>query len=169
MVEVVVDRGVGGGKLLQGLYVPELRHRSFSSSERLVGILSPIVEPPTALLLGDVADRFHRPWVRPKSVCYDRMWPAIALHGALQELQGCLAIPALRSKDLQHLAFVIYRTPEIMRLSIDPDEYLVQVPAPLRKRPMMKASFPDRGPKHRTEPVPPEPHCLVADVDAPLE
>ena len=39
--------------------------------------------------------------------------------------------------------------PEIMRLSIDPDEHLVQVPAPLRKR-LMKASLPDRGRKHRT-------------------
>ena len=35
-VEVVVDRGVGGGKLLESFHVPELRHRSFSSSERLV-------------------------------------------------------------------------------------------------------------------------------------
>ncbi|MGB6907501.1 MAG: hypothetical protein WBE04_10370, partial [Methyloceanibacter sp.] len=57
----------------------------------------------------------------------------------------------------------------IMRLSIDPDEYLVQVSAPLRKRPMMKASFPDRGRKHRTEAIPPKPNRLVADVDAPLE
>ena len=44
---------------------PELRHRSFSSSERLVGILSPIVEPPTALLIGSIADYFHRRSVRP--------------------------------------------------------------------------------------------------------
>ena len=36
LVEVVVDRGVGGSEFLQGPYVPELRHRSFSSSERLV-------------------------------------------------------------------------------------------------------------------------------------
>jgi len=43
IVEVIVDRGMGGGKLLEGFYAPELRHRSFSSSERLVGILSPIV------------------------------------------------------------------------------------------------------------------------------
>ena len=34
---------------------------------------------------------------------------------------------------------------------------------------MMKASLPDRGRKHRTEPVPPVPNHLVADVDAPLE
>jgi hypothetical protein len=56
-----------------------------------------------------------------------------------------------------------------MRLSIDPDEHLVQVPTPVRKRPMMKASFPDLVREHRTETVPPEPHCLVADVDAPLK
>ncbi len=36
LVEVVVDRGMGGGEFLQGLYISELRHRSFSSSERLV-------------------------------------------------------------------------------------------------------------------------------------
>jgi hypothetical protein len=64
---------------------------------------------------------------------------------------------------------VIDRTPEIMRLAIDPDEHLVQVPVPLRKRPMMKASFPDLVGEHRTETVPPEPHCLVTDVEAPLE
>ena len=35
-VEVIVDRGVGGGELLESFHVPELRHHSFSSSERLV-------------------------------------------------------------------------------------------------------------------------------------
>jgi hypothetical protein len=34
---------------------------------------------------------------------------------------------------------------------------------------MMKASFPDLVGEHRTETVPPEPHCLVTDVEAPLE
>ena len=36
LVEVIVDRSMGGGKLLEGFHVPELRHRSFSSTERLV-------------------------------------------------------------------------------------------------------------------------------------
>ena len=36
VVEVVVDRGMGGGKLLESFHVPELRHRLFSSSEWLV-------------------------------------------------------------------------------------------------------------------------------------
>jgi hypothetical protein len=33
----------------------------------------------------------------------------------------------------------------------------------------MKASFLDLVREHRTETVPPEPHCLVTDVEAPLE
>ena len=36
VVEVVVDQGMGGGKLLESFHVPELRHCSFSSSEWLV-------------------------------------------------------------------------------------------------------------------------------------
>jgi len=36
-----------------------------------------------------------------------------------------------------------------------PDEHLVQVPAPVRKRPMMKASLPDLVGEHRTEAIPP--------------
>jgi hypothetical protein len=92
---------------------------------------------------------------------------SVTLHRAFQEFQRSPAIPPLRSKDLKHLAFVIYRTPEIMRLSIDPDEYLVQVPTPVRIRPMMMASFPDRGRKHRTEPVPPVPGLISRQSSTP--
>ena len=71
VVEMIVDRGMDGGELLQGLYVSELRHRSFSSPERLVGILGSIVEPPTALLIGRITDYLHCRSVRPKPVGYD--------------------------------------------------------------------------------------------------
>ena len=35
-IEMIVDRGMDGSKLLQGLHVPKFRHRAFSSPERLV-------------------------------------------------------------------------------------------------------------------------------------
>ena len=69
----------------------------------------------------------------------------------------------------KHLAFVIHGAPQIVHLSVDPHEYLVQVPSPLRKQPMMNPPLPDLCREHRTEPVPPETHRLVADVDATLE
>ena len=66
LVKVVVDRGMDGGEFLQGLYISELRHRSFSSSERLVGILGSIVEPPTGVTADILpayiaSDGVHRP------------------------------------------------------------------------------------------------------------
>ena len=68
LVEVIVDRGVGGGEFLQGLYVSELRHRTFSSPERLVGILGSIIAPPTTLLIGCIANYVHRRSIRPKPI-----------------------------------------------------------------------------------------------------
>src|SRR5680860_1673843 len=64
-VEVIVDRGVGGGKLLESFHVHKRRHRPFSSPERRAGIFCAIVEPPTTLLIGSIADYFHRRSVRP--------------------------------------------------------------------------------------------------------
>ena len=36
LIEMIVNRGMGGGKFLQGPHVPEHRHRPLSSSERLM-------------------------------------------------------------------------------------------------------------------------------------
>jgi hypothetical protein len=83
--------------------------------------------------------------------------------------QSCLAIPPFRRKYFVHLTFVIDRSPQIMRLAVDPNENLVQVPAPVRIRMMMNPSLADRSSEHRAEPVPPETHRLVAHVDAAFE
>ena len=60
LVDVVVDRGVGGGKFLQGLYIPEPGHRAFPSPEWLVGILGSIVKPLSAYLTTCDPNDFHR-------------------------------------------------------------------------------------------------------------
>jgi hypothetical protein len=36
LIEVVVDRGMGGGELLQAAHPPEELHRPLSSSQRLI-------------------------------------------------------------------------------------------------------------------------------------
>ena len=60
LIEMIMDRGVDGGEFLQGFNVPELRHRPLSSSERLMRVFGPIVEPATALLGDSVTDHLHR-------------------------------------------------------------------------------------------------------------
>jgi hypothetical protein len=49
-----------GDEFLQGSHAPEAKHRPFSSSKRLVGILSPIIEPAASFLFVCVANDLHR-------------------------------------------------------------------------------------------------------------
>jgi hypothetical protein len=54
-------------------------------------------------------------------------------------------------------------------LTIDPDEILTEVPAPVRECPHpIDPVAADLGGKYRPEPVPPEPHGLKTNVDAAL-
>ena len=49
-----------GSEFLQGLDVSEPHHRSFPSSERLMGMLGSIVEPSSTVLTLQDANLFHR-------------------------------------------------------------------------------------------------------------
>ena len=64
---------------------------------------------------------------------------------------------------------MIYGPPEVVRLAVDPHEHLVQVPAPAGIRMVLDTALSDLRCEHRTEPVPPEPHGLVTNIDAALE
>ncbi len=59
--------------------------------------------------------------------------------------------------------------PQVMRLAIDANKNLVQVPTPVRIVAPLNTTHSDLGGEHRTEPVPPETYRLVADIDATLE
>ena len=159
---------MNGSKFLQGLYVPEIDHCRFPSSERLVRVLGPVVEPTTAGPGGRIADHSHRSPVGRKPVRDDRSWPAITLHRAFQKPECGPAIPPFRGKNLKHFTFVVNGAPQIAGLPVDPHEHLIKVPAPVRIPMTMNPTPPDLGCKQRTEPVPPVPHGLVADVDATL-
>ena len=168
VVEVVVDRSMDGGEFLQGLDVSEPRHRPFPSSERLVRVLGPVVEPTTAGLGGRITDHIHRSTVWPEPVRDDRSRPAITLHRAPRKLKRSPAISAPRGQDLEHFAFVIDRVPQIAGLPVDPHEHLIKVPASDRPVAPGYPPPPDLAGEQRAKTVPPEPHRLVADVDAAL-
>ena len=70
----------------------------------------------------------------------DSDFPDDVIPSALQRPQGGPAIPLRRRENLEFPAFVIYRTPQAIRLTIDLNEHLVQLPAPLRKRPVIVSS-----------------------------
>jgi len=92
----------------------------------------------------------------------------MAFHRALQKFERSLAITAFRRENLKHLTLMIHGPPEVVGRAIDPHKHLVQMPAPLRIGPMMKTVLSYLRGEHWTEPVPPEPQCLLADVDTTL-
>lgn len=60
--------------------------------------------------------------------------------------------------------------PKVFLLAVDPDEHLVQMPAPMGVGAhMLDPLAADLGGEHWTEPVPPEADGFMADVDATLE
>ncbi len=68
------------------------------------------------------------------------------------------------------LTLVIDGAPKVLLLTVDPDENLVQMPAPMSELAHLLHPPPaDVGGEHRSEPVPPEPHRLVTNTDPPLE
>lgn len=58
--------------------------------------------------------------------------------------------------------------PEIVPLAVDLDENLVQVSPPVARTQAFDTPLSKFRGKHRPEPVPLEPHCFMANVDAPL-
>jgi hypothetical protein len=56
LIKMVVDGDVNRGEFLGRFHLPELEHGPFSSSERLVCVLGPVVLPAAAVLAVLVAD-----------------------------------------------------------------------------------------------------------------
>ncbi|KAF0231185.1 MAG: hypothetical protein FD175_1054 [Beijerinckiaceae bacterium] len=64
---------------------------------------------------------------------------------------------------------MISRAPEVVFLAVDLHEDLVKMPPPMAESPhRLNAVSPDLSSQNGSEPVPPEPHRLVGDIDTPL-
>ena len=64
---------------------------------------------------------------------------------------------------------MVHGPPEIVHLAVDLHIDLIEVPLPMRVSPHRDNTLlSDLGRKHRPEPVPPQPHRFMADVDATL-
>ena len=170
VVEMVVDRGVDGSELLERLLLTKSQHGTLSSSERQVAVLYPVVLPSAHFAAVEIAQFAHRSRIGTQSVGNDHLNRTVLLQGFLQKHQSRCFIALFRNETFEDLALVINRTPQIMTLAVDPDEHLVEVPAPVTKatHPIHPLA-PDVGREQRAEPVPPQPYRLVANVDTQLE
>ena len=99
----------------------------------------------------------------------NRLRPAIALHRFLQEFQRRSLVARLGDIGLQHLAFVVDGAPQIMGLSVDLYEDLIEAPASLTHlAQLLRPALLDVPRHQRAEPVPPVRNRLMGYVDAAL-
>ncbi|MDF1806802.1 MAG: hypothetical protein P1U60_10530 [Hyphomonas sp.] len=73
-VEMVVDGGVDGNEFLKRGIASETLHGSLSSSERLMGVLGPILQPSRGILAVAYAEVRECRAARTKPVCNDGAW-----------------------------------------------------------------------------------------------
>src|SRR6056297_1346059 len=165
---MVCDGGVDGGEFLQTSHAPEPEHRPLPPSKWLVRILCPVVLPPPRFLPLDRADILQGSTIGAKFVRHEDIGPPMLLQCFLEEFECGLPVTRLRDEAFQHLAFVINSTPQVVLFAIDLHEHLVQTPAPPAGAHALDPPLSDLGGEDRTEPMPPEPDGLVADVDAAL-
>ena len=91
----------------------------------------------------------------------------ISLRGP--SVQRCFLVAALGDEALEHLTLMINRPPEIVFHAVDLHENFVEMPASLPEIPhRLDTTAPDLGLEDGAEPVPPEPHRFVGDIDAAL-
>ncbi len=135
------------GEFPKRFYAPELGHRSLSSSEGLMRVFGPIVEPTAGHLAGLVSDLLHSCPVGTKAVRHNNFRTSVSLHHSTQKPQCSLAISLLCDKRFKDFSFVINCPPEVLSFAVDPHENLVQMPSPLWRAP------------HRSRPLPSNLRC----------
>jgi hypothetical protein len=80
------------------------------------------------------------------------------------------AFPALGDVTLENLALLVDGSPEVNHLPVQPHVHFIQVPTPVAEAPHAADPLPaDVGREHGPKSIPPEPHGLMADVDATLK
>ena len=154
----------------RGLHSPEPEHRAFSSSEGQVAVLDPVVGMTTTLLFVSVAKVVHRGAIGFKAVGDDRCGRTVTFQRLPHEGERRGFIPLFRDVALEDLAFVIDRAPEVDHLAVQLHVHLIEVPAPVAKPAHAVHPTPaDLAGEEWAEPVPPQPHRLMAKVKAALE
>jgi hypothetical protein len=131
-VEMVMNGSMNGRGFLQTSHTPKAQQRTFSSSKRLMRVLTPIVQPTAGFLLLCIAYFSHCSAVGSQFVDHDDMRVFIASHRFFKEFQCRLAIPSLGDIAFQHFSFVANSSPEVVDFTVDLYRHLVQMPLPIR-------------------------------------
>ena len=132
-VERVVYGGMDGEKSLGRAGGSETLHLSFSSSDRNVGIFNPVILPLRSVMPSPEAEFTNGRSVGSQLVRDQRArCKAMSLHKLPHQLQGCAPIAFRLDQDIQHLAILIDRAPQVHAPAANRHEHLVEMPLRVR-------------------------------------
>lgn len=147
-VEVLVDRGVCGRDLLQGLDITKPRHRSLPSAKRLVGVLGPVIGPSNAGPSTRMTDRLHRGTIQAEWIGDNFQRTATEFHRPVQKGERRLASPMFRGKNFRYLAAAIHCASHVRHFPVDAHEHRIKMPESTRIRSMMNMPLAELDSKH---------------------
>ena len=100
---------------------------AFALARRLVRILRSIVQPPVATMLNARHDLLLGCSVTSKLVRNEDTWHTLATFEQFtEERLGRPFVPSALNEDIQDVAILIYRTPEVRNLAIDRQKHFVK-------------------------------------------
>ena len=130
-------------------------------------VFSAVVTPTARLAIISAAEILPRCAIGTHAVIDDVVGAAMALERFLEESQRSATVAYLCHKAFQNLAFMSDRAPKTVLLALYLLEDFVEMPLVQNARSHAVDRAPtDLGGKYRPQPVPPEPHGLLADLDA---
>jgi hypothetical protein len=164
-VEGVVSSSMAGEKALSRASGPETLHLAFSSPDRNVRTLSPVVEVLTLSMSTREAEDPQRRTIGSIAICHDkRRRRTLASQQLLYKSQCGLGITLGLHQEVEHPAFIVDRPPEIHLPAGNRDEDLIKVPVARRLRP----SGPQGASVNGTEMVDPTANGFIAHGDTAL-
>ena len=98
-----------------------------------MAILYLIVLPTPHFLAFDIPKIAHCSFVRGQAIRGDFIARAMALERLSHEAQSSLLIAGLGDIAFEDFSFLVHRTPKVVRLTIDLNEHLIEMPLPLAK------------------------------------
>ncbi len=155
-IEDVVDGRVGGDEALSLSLGFEPLHLSLASSDRQVGILSPVVVAQPSWIVALLAFQGLQGGPVRSQPVGDKPFrdEALVLEQFPQQFQGCCFVAALLDEDVEDLALAVDGPPHVHAFAVDAHDHLVEMPHAVSASP----GAPDVGGDGRAELVGPATH-----------
>jgi hypothetical protein len=164
---MVEDRWVNRGEFLQTAHSPETEHRPLPSSKRQVRILRTIVPPTTGFLPVADAKFLERSAIGAEAIRHQLLGATVAFQRFLEKISKQ---PSCRASSSRSFQAPLPRGRRPAKDSAARPLILTRTSSRCHRQRLDRIPknppFPDFCGENRTESVPPEPHGLVADLDA---